>query len=287
MAGDEGVDTNEKVLIIASAVLGTILVSLLCFAALYKSFLAQYASAYDNHVKMLNPFSADMVGRPDSALAGASAPGSPGLNQVQIKLASSPSTNDFEVVQPAPKIAETSFGSGNIGGKATSPAAEGHGGTTPAWGSPSNEADEGEFFSADEQARIWAELREAEKNAASVSVSVDAARAAAAEAATGEYVETFASTANIGMAQSVSAVNVNSGALDDDDDDDANTKFGFDEADLNMSGMSSNVGSPIQSPAQPPDYIDGNHLEATGQTFSGPGSPGSPMGVNADNEWWK
>ena len=41
-------------------VLGTILVSLLCFAALYKSFLAQYASAYDNHIKMLNPFSADM-----------------------------------------------------------------------------------------------------------------------------------------------------------------------------------------------------------------------------------
>ena len=49
----------------------------------------------------------------------------------------------------------------------------------------------------------------------------------------------------------------------------------------------SNAGSPARSPAQPPDYIDGNHLEATGQTFSGPGSPASPMGVNADNEWWK
>jgi hypothetical protein len=286
MAGDEGVETDEKVLIIASAVLGTILVSLLCFAALYKSFLAQYASAYDSHVKMLNPFSADMVGRPDSALAGASPAGSPGLNQVQIKLASSPSTNDFDVVQPAqpaPKIAETSFGSG-YSGKATSPVAGGHGGTTPAWGSPSNEADEGEFFSADEQARIWAELREAENNAAGASVSVNAARTAAAAAATGEYVETFASQANVGMAQSVT-VNVNAGL--DDDDDDANTKFGFDEADLNMSGMSSNAGSPARSPAQPPDYIDGNHLEATGQTFSGPGSPASPMGVNADNEWWK
>lgn len=312
-AEDDGssIAADEKILIIASAVLGTILVTLMCFAALYKSFLSQYANAYDSHLKLLNPFNAG-----DTAIAMTpQTPTSPPLNQVQIKLASTPSNNDFEVSTNTVTntVAETSFAKAAAASYAPpdtglSPASNA-GTPLEAWGSPTSPQEDGEFFSADEQAKIWAELREAENDAAGASGSVDAARAAAASAnmalpgstatvtsmglgngeyastsGAGEYVETFSAEpagGHVQMAQSVTTGGNNAANddSDDSDDDDANTQFGFSEADLASP-------SPAKAPAavSSPDYVDGDQLVNTGEVDN---TPGYSMGVNADNEWWK
>lgn len=232
-------DDDEKILIIAAAVLATVLFTMLCFAALYRTFMNQYATAYDNQIRQLAPFN-----------ASPSPQGGAGMSPVTIKLSDTIPMQDMAPMATNPMLPVDPPKSVNL----PKP--------VPAWGSSTGSADwnaptadsavdKNEFFSANEQARIWAELREAEQNAETTSASVRSARTAAKTAAAAEHVVTF--SAPVSQAPVSQA-----------------------RAEQNVPYMEPESPKPAQSP----DYIDATTLLSTGE------SNNAPQATTSD-EWWK
>lgn len=310
-------DGDEKALIIAAAVLGLILVTMLIFGALYKSFLSQYAQAYDSsyrrpsfdkspvrsprsstdsaadkkysagpvHIKLSNQPTSEGGGyaRPNSL---GSSPNKP-LNQTNNEVPTIMESNVDNVFAENPND-QMEFGNTTLEGQTT-------------W--TNNPASGNEFFSADEQARIWQELRDAEEKAGNDEPSAsDKAKEAALKAQVeGEYVVPVPDDP-----PKVVTPPPPPPPPPVEEDDQSNTSA-FDPS----TSFDTNPVIPSNKPVQEPEsvptsptinhgpgYIDPSGLESASVSYLDPTNSSmtmtmggdiaqAEMGVNADNEWWK
>eukprot|EP00041_Stephanoeca_diplocostata_P007963 m.114026 g.114026 ORF g.114026 m.114026 type:complete len:313 (+) comp17115_c0_seq2:232-1170(+) len=257
-----GLDSDEKALIMAAAVLGTILFSIIAFAVLYRTFLAQYAQAYNKQMAMMNMPPGGMVTTSNPAYKDpvpqrsptgfanymnpdAMSPGTPAsqaaMPKTQIKLSDPP--KKAVTVKPmigvaAPKAESppksVTWGTTTVQDPLESGVTSSNATKAPEndWGS---ENATNEFFSADEQAKIWAELREAEEQHSGAPSGAEVARSKATEGA----------------------------AIADDDHD---TQFGFGDDDA-VDYISPGEGNYNASQGLGVDYISPDSLVQTGETF--------------------
>jgi len=292
-------ENDQKILVIAAAVLALILVTLLIFGALYRSFVANYARAYDSPTHpayYAEGNQSHQSQNPDPAASRINGPVQIKLNNHPVGGYADPSavnmTDDSEV--PSPTVQETNIDNTNDVFEPFEEDTKMDFGNTVV--QDNQDADDdwtieqpqgNEFFSADEQARIWQELREAESNAATNEPSATDKAKAAARSAAGDYIvpddmaQNQPQMTERQMAESMLPQPVE---VSNSDDAPFDSSAQFYEAPVSKHDKSNTLGG---------GYIDPSDLAKTGASYVSPiyGVAGdmstAEMGVNADNEWWK